>query len=314
MKRFLLYILIPIGFNSCASFTQQEKVNVRVHNEKPFKIVYEEDTLTSKRNRIKISPSRSKEGFEIVVLKDSSSTKIRVESIFSLDFYPFLLNRMGGGLAMRDLGNKKYTFPKHIYLDTIGGSSQYFDYNPWAYREGEVDFHLSLPHFNSFNLNPLNEGQKSNSGFWGIQLGLDFYHKRNRYIGLYYGLVTDFFIPVPAPVSIFGSYENMTSQYMAIYKGYRFRNCKFGYGMGISENTWELKYYGDEQVITATKEERKNQYITVGAYLPLYYQLRPSFHLGLIYRPSFYRFTSNNKYVYEHVWSFDIAWKIPLKK
>lgn len=63
--------------------------------------------------------------------------------------------------------------------------------------------HLSLPHINHFHLKPpIEQIRKTNTGFWGLKLGVDYFYSSRSYLTLSGSGNMDFFMPVPASPSI----------------------------------------------------------------------------------------------------------------
>ena len=63
----------------------------------------------------------------------------------------------------------------------------------------------------SFRLIPENEGTKSNTGFWGLTVGLDYFYSKNQFISSGISGVSDFFVPFPTAVDISGEFEHLIS-------------------------------------------------------------------------------------------------------
>src|SRR6056300_785642 len=132
-----------------------------------------------------------------------------------------------GMLVVRE-NPKRFTYPQNIYINSSDTINRYFRYGQANYK-GELYLHVSLPHINSFHLVPENEGIKNNTGFWGLTLGLDYFHSKNQFLNLGISGVSDFFVPFPAVVDIIGEYELMSSRYISLSNNHRLRRFKIGY-------------------------------------------------------------------------------------
>jgi hypothetical protein len=173
--------------------------------------------------------------------------------------------------------------------------------------------YISLPHINSFQLSPENEGTKINTGFWGISLGLDYYHSKQQFINIGFSSVLDFFVPFPAPVDISGEHELMSSSYIGLSNNHKLGRIALGYGLSYARNSWDFRYYDMFDPPPPTRVPVKKSHHSFGLIFPTYLQLGDLFNIGGIYRPTFFRPTMNRKFEYEHLISVDFACKIRLK-
>ena len=192
--------------------------------------------------------------------------------------------------------------------DTV---NRYYLYDPRG-SKGQLYVHLSLPYINNFMLHPTGQPYKSNNGWVGFGLGLDYYYKRWQYISLFTSVVTDAFAPI-GPIDHFGSYETMYSAYIGLSNNYKIDNLLLGYGLSLTKNTWEYNYIPSENEVDPVGKSIIDTNYALGFLFPMYYQFGRSFFAGVIYRPTFYRFSESNPFKYEHLISIDIGWKIRVK-
>ena len=317
MRQQILYILtISILLSSCASLLNSKQTRLKIISNEPVGIIINKDTINHLLAEKEISVSRSKEPLKLTIFNDSIKKTVSVESknsfAYWLNLYPNL--HLWTGFLIDKNKAKRYAYSKRIYIDVYDTIPRYFTYYPWS-RKGNIDLHFSLPHINSFLLNPENENNKKvNTGFWGLTLGLDYYHSRNQFINLSASGVSDFFVPFPAAVDISGEYELMSSSYISLSNNHRYKRFLFGYGISYSKNTWDFRYYDRFDPPPPTREPVKKSHIALGLIFPAYFQMGEHFNIGLVYRPSFYRPNMTDKFKYEHLESIDFAWKIPLMK
>ena len=196
--------------------------------------------------------------------------------------------------------------------------------NPSSNKK-ELKLHLSLPHINSFRMLPENEGVKINTGFCGYAIGLDYFPKDNQFINFGVSLVLDFFSPIPAPFDMCGEYQSMSSIYFSLSNNHRLGqynrmrktrqiHLNVGYGLSYAINMWAFRY--DDRFCNPpppTRDPVTKSHSALGLIFPVYIQ-RKNLCVGVVYRPTFYRPTLTDKFVYEHLISIDFAWKIRLKK
>jgi hypothetical protein len=181
-------------------------------------------------------------------------------------------------------------------------------------NKGTGLLNVSLPYVNSFHLKPNKESYKTNTGFWGISVGCDYYYQKNRFVNLSLAGVSDIFFPVPAAVDIFGEYELMHSSYTALSNNHTWNRFSIGYGISFSKNTWDYINRSRYDSIPPIREPVKKTNFSIGLIFPAYVQLSKIWHVGLIYRPSFIKLNSADLLKYEHLISLDFALKWRVKK
>jgi hypothetical protein len=172
---------------------------------------------------------------------------------------------------------------------------------------------LSVPYINSFYLQPTGEPDaKVNTGFWGFGVELLFRHTPSQHLGLAASVATDFPVPMPAAVDLYGEHEFMTAYALDLTNNHTQGRFSLGYGLSYSTNQWELKYYDDLDGEPSTRDPVKLRSSSLGLAFPTCYALSDRFSLGLTYRPYLYRFGADAGFRYEHVISVEIAWNIGL--
>jgi hypothetical protein len=298
---------------SCATIMNVPHKNIAVYTTEPSKIIYKQDTFATINNQADLIVERKKETLRMVVITDSLTRAIEVKPENSFMYWYNILGNYGLGMLVDRNNPKRYSYPKSIYISSTDTTGKYYRYRP-INNEGELHLHVSLPHINSFHLTPESEGTKSNTGFWGLTIGLDYYYSNNRFVNLGVSGVSDFFVPVPAAVDISGEYELMSSRYVSISHNHRLHRFVLGYGFAYARNTWDLRYYNRFAPPPPTRDPVKKSHNAFGLIFPAYFQTGERFHLGFAYRPTLYRPKSRAKLLLEHLLSIDFAWKIRLNK
>ncbi|MCC5918632.1 MAG: hypothetical protein JJU02_15020 [Cryomorphaceae bacterium] len=315
MRQTLYLLSISVLLPSCATMLNSKQTSVKIISNEPISLIINEDTVINNSTEKKISVNRSKEPLIATIYKDNLTKTIKIKPrnsfAYWLNIYPNW--HLWTGFLFDKNKAKRYTYPKRVYLDMTDTNRQYYTYLPWR-RKGNIDFHLSIPHINIFLLNPENESSKSSIGFWGLTFGLDYYHSKNQFINASISGVSDFFFPIPAAVTIIGEYELMSSIFTTLSNNHRLGHFTFGYGLSYARNIWDYQYYDNFDPPPATREPIKRSHHSIGLVFPAYYQIGEIFHIGIVYRPSFFR-PNLTKYIeYEHVISIDFAWKFGLFK
>ncbi|WP_143822090.1 hypothetical protein [Mucilaginibacter pedocola] len=309
MKHLFAAAIILCLLSSCARVMNERLTTVTIRTTKPSKIVVNKDTLSTRKNKVSIKTPRSAEPLTVVAISDNSSRTVTIPAKNSFAWYYNIVTNFGIGMLIDKNAPQRYTYP-NIYIDPLDVMNDFYICGPTGHY-GEFLLHLSLPHANQFVFKPDGEKLQSNGGFLGLSVGLDYYHTYSQFINLSASAVTDFVVPVPAPYDRFGgSYKTMSSMFVSLSNNHKIERFSFGYGLFYGQNKWRVNYLRDSsQTIDHSITKKHNVLGLVGT---TYYQFGPSFNLGLIYRPSFIRFGTLQRFRYEHLISLDLAWKIKL--
>jgi hypothetical protein len=312
MKRTLFILTSSMLLASCATLLNQKWTRSTIYTTEPSRIIYRNDTIKTLKNKITLTLERKKAQIEIIAITDSLKKRVTIKPINSIAYWANIPFNDGIGMLIDGANPKRYAYPANIYLISSDTINRHYSYEP-GNNKGQLFLHLSLPHINSFLLTPENEGTKSNTGFWGILFGLDYYHSKNQYVNLSVSKVSDFFLPFVAAVDIEGEYELMTSSYLSLSNNHKLKRFSLGYGLSYVENTWNLMDYGKEETVP-TRESVTKTNNAFGLIFSSYFQATPYFYIGVIYRPTFLRIDIDPTFKYEHLISIDFALKLRLKK
>ncbi len=312
MLRFLLLIVAAATLPGCATLLNSNQTRVSLYTAKPASIIYMGDTLATVNDKVTIRVERDAKNLKVVLLEDSVSKPVTIPSNMSFAWYSNILFNYGLGMLVDARTPKRFGYQRHAFLTSNPSSAGIARIAPYN-KKGDLYLHLSLPHVNYFSLYPQSEGRKEKIGFWGITGGLDYFHRHNQFVQLSITGAMDFFFPVPAAIDISGEYELMSTLNVSLTNNHRIRRWKLGYGLSLARNSWEWRYYPRWNPPPPTRTPVTKQQLALGLALPVYYQLGRSFHLGFVYRPSFYRPGANQDFKYEHVASLDFCWKLKLR-
>ncbi|MDD4972302.1 MAG: hypothetical protein PHT07_22975 [Paludibacter sp.] len=312
MKHTLFLLTVLSLMTSCATIINQPYTMFTVYTTQPSEIIFKKDTIKTTKNKANLIVERKNETLKIIAKTDSITKTIHVEPQKSTMYWANICYNYGIGMLVDRDTPKQYTYPQRIYINSTDTTGKYCSYDP-SINKGSLDLHLSLPHINSFLLTPENEGTRINTGFWGLTVGLDYYHSKNQFINISASAVTDIFLPFPAAVDPGeGKQESMYSTYLSLSNNYRYKRFTIGYGLSYSRNTWEFGYYGPYDHPLPTGYPVIKSHIAYGLIFPTYFQITKYFNIGVVYRPTFYRPNMTYKFKYEHLISIDFAWKIRL--
>jgi hypothetical protein len=288
---------------------------VNIYTKGSTTLIYASDSInTNSKNKARLHLPRQDPAIQLTAKNDSLRQSFALESRNSLAYLLNAVYTIGIGFLVEKDHPKRFTYPRNIYLNESLERTTYGRFLSVP-KKGDIDLHVSIPYVNNFLLRPENEtSRKLNTGFWGLSLGLDYHYSDQQFLNLSFSGVTDFFLPVPAAVSLNGEYELMTSAYGSLSNNHRIRRFTLGYGLSLGRNIWELGYFDRSNPNPPAREPISKGHLAAGFVFPLYYQLSNRMKLGLIYRPTSWRLDIEPQWRYEHLVSVDVAWKIPLKK
>lgn len=309
----IVVAVLLLFINSCASITNQANTKTTIITTKTSKIICNDDTIETQNNKALLSILRSNKPVNILIINDSFTSKLLLKPINSPAYYANVLYNLGFGIWFERNNPKRYTYPSLVYINSHDSLSKITRF-PNYYKKGEIHLHLSLPYLNTLYLTPDNLKINANTGFLGFCIGLDYYHSKKQFLNLSGSAVLDFFVPFPAPVHFEGVQEFRSSQYLSLTNNHKVNQFSLGYGLAFAQNNWRRTDFGsfDSAYISQPTLSKSNN--ALGLTFSTYIQTGQHFNLGIIYRPTFYRFNSPNSWQYEHLISIDFAWKFKLKK
>lgn len=324
MKKILLLLITAIISTSCVSILNDKTYVVNIHSNEPNIKVKVQDSIYTLPVTTEIA--RSKQDLVFTLLKEPKNVEFRVKpktsgklllNIPIILIPPFIPGLIGAGTDFYN--DKKFHYGKSFYLNTKDSTvtrkkskkAPFNYYLPAKYRKrkGEFDLHISIPFVNSFLNQPIGETTHLSTGFRGISTGLDYYHNKKQFLNLSASYTTDYAFIITEPNDIYelGSPERNYSSYLSLSNNHKIKRFLLGYGFSYSKNKWVPGTGTKASNTTATQNHN-----ALGLVFPAYYQLGRTFNIGIIYRPTFYRFTTTDQFQYEHLISLDFAWKIKL--
>ncbi|MES2765581.1 MAG: hypothetical protein V4642_06930 [Bacteroidota bacterium] len=187
--------------------------------------------------------------------------------------------------------------------------------NPEGDNKGWIGFHWSFPYINNLQMSPLGEPAKNGTGFIGISYGVDYFHSARQYVNFTYSGVMDYGTPVIF-VPYGDEHEVLSSTYLSLSNNHRLDNFSLGYGLVFARNSWELVnlFWEDkiQQNIEAGRQPEEKYYYSLGLMFSTYFHTSGASCFGLLYKPTFLRLNSEQKFTYAHSISIDFAFKIPI--
>lgn len=308
MKPLLILLIVCFALNSCATILNSRYRAMTIYTAIPSKIIIRKDTLVTEGNEAHLLVARSGAPLEVKLLTDTVDQVVSIPARKSFTYYLNIPYNYGIGMLVDQSNPKRFTYPRRVYLD----SSWRIKLLPPT-RKGDFNFQISLPYVNSFILQPTGQAIAKKNGFWGLSVGADYYHEDQQYLSLNLHTVTDFPLPILAPIAYQDGEVFVNSNYLSVSNHHHHQRFDWGYGLSWMENRWGQDFLGGStDTLPTTSSFNRQRHQALGLQFSGYYFTGRSFHLGLIYRPSFIRLYTTPIYKYEHLISLDLAWKIRL--
>ena len=315
MKRLSLLLTTIFIFSSCATLIHQRSVDIDVHsNSDSVKICANLDTDTWYNTPTRINTIRSKNDLLITARKDSLQKTFHIKSTLSTAFW--LGNLFSGagvvGYAIDFTNPKRFTYPTYITInfDETNKSLSTRYYKWLASEKNLLTFKISVPEGNYLYLNK-GKGYGNAFGFLGISGGIEYYITDKHCVNFDIGTLTDFMLPIPAPVDYMGSYDRSFATYGDLQIGRDFHRLHYDYGLQFTRT----EYYERETVelfpdyIDTLKYSIKQN--SIGLSISTYYRISNGFNLGINYYPSFLSLGTNKLTAhYSHLLFFELVFRI----
>ena len=324
MKRLLNILTLSILTTSCATLFNQPHTSVTVHTTtEPSTIIHRYDTVNTVNYMAHFGVERKKDPLPLVVITDSLTKSVEIQAKNSgmynanILLFPYYIFPSVLGFVIDWRNPKRYTYPRHVYINSADTISRYYRYYARADYKGRWNLHLSIPAVNYFLMMPENENAMTHTRYWGLTVGIDYYHSKDQFVNLGISRIANISILKP----MHSDEKRITSKYVSISNNHRLgRQFTVGYGLSYARNSRNfnpLSYrvdYIDNLPLPGERKRGWKGHNAFGFIFPAYIQTGEYFNIGLIYRPTFYRPKLSNKFANEHLISLDLAWKIRLNR
>jgi hypothetical protein len=243
---------------------------------------------------------RSKKPLAVELQVDSTKKTLLLPSRNSTAYWLNIYFNDGIGMLVDKNNLKRYAYPKRNYFTVKDTTIKRYAFAP--IRKGTINLSLSLPIPSFFYLQPESENYVS-IGSFGLQTGVDYFYKNNRYVSLNFGAGTD----------IFGEYlgkgyrESANLLFANLMNNYIAGRLDFGYGINLSKFQWRRITYGD-----TTNRDKTVKNILAGFSLSTQYRFGNYFRLGILYQPDLFRINTSPAFKYQHYISLNLTWKLPI--
>lgn len=308
MKHLLLFVIAGISFTSCATIINNSYTVTEINSNPDSALIVikgNNDTLCCTNTPILLE--RKNEDVVLEIIKDTLRQEIVLKGKLSAAFIWGNLFSGAGliGHAIDLASPKRFTYDKEVYVDLYAPEKTYKN---WLVRKDDLlNLTFSLPHVNQYYMKT--EDSYSNKfGFWGISLGLEYFQNTSSYWSFQMGAATDIFIPFPAPID----YEGEREIFSVVFSNIRFNKKlqKFHLGAGISYQQLQWRRVNFDTIPQVDVRKSNNG---LGLSLAGQYNFWKAFYIGTIYQPMIMNLT-DQKLDYQHYWTFELIYKLPVKR
>ncbi len=296
-------------FSACSPIVKWPHRTIRVEAVGPVALVgiQQQDTGPYYLKRKKRMPSctviRSNNPL-VVILKTPGKDSAAV-LIAPIRNYGWLLNMkylLGPPLPAGLREAKRWTYPRKNYIAEADGRFRRFSLPP--VRPGAVypTITTSVPIFNYKNDNVRFAGV----GFLGVELGADYYYRRNSFLSLAVGAGSS-----NLPFDYFGGYRQMASvTYLSLRNNLFFRNFDIGYGLHVSGLFMRSVTQSDSAITLANTSRTWG----IGPGFSAHYYFGPGLRGGFLYQPSLVNPGAALLFNYQHYMAVQLSFRLDRRK
>lgn len=318
-----VFLLLPLLLlaTSCATILNRKEYTanfIGAHNNMSVKVY---DSIYKLPAQVKLT--RSKQDLPITVITDSVAKDAVIEHAMSPTFFygnacllPFSPILYGADM----FSEKRFYYGKRLILDdttsvykpsVLKRYKKGFGTDALYGEKGKWNVIWGIPYGNLFFMQPRNRAVEKGGGFFGIFAGAEYYYSTRRFLSLKASSAIQFPVPVPAAVTIDGEYETMIAHTFSVMHNHMFKREIIGYGFNYGIYSWRLRSpdYGENRVASAPSEKDSHAF---GASVNLQHQFSKKFSFGATYNAGIYNVFPQQRFLYQHVISFEFAWRIPI--
>jgi len=299
---------ISVFLSSCATILNGPAQNIQITTDEKIRRVSVDNALfadsiahESQSSRIYLV-RRSHTTLFIHAQFDSGEKIIRLQPHNSFAFWLNIEN-YGIGMLVDKNNPKRYGYRRWNYLTLKDTAITLRRFAPVP--KGTMYFSLSVPLFNSFSLKSP-EGQSTPAGPLGLEAGVDYFYKMDRYISLSAGAATSAFVDHIGD----GYYNTGHTFFGSIRNNHVIGSLDLGYGLNFSDLLWAKMKVTDVYTVSLDRSVRN---IGVGPSLSAQYRLSKYLRFGMLYQPTLFSVNSSPSFSYQHYISAGFAWRWPVK-
>jgi hypothetical protein len=306
----LFLLLMPLLLlYSCATFLNKPVQKIFISTDAKVKILSVEKALAIDSSYLGKPATkayfipRGKKSLTVTVQVDSTIQHLSLKPKNSFAYWLNIPENYGIGMLADKDNVKRYDYPIRNYLKAKDSMVERTRFCP--IEKGSINFSLSLPFINMFDVKTRNTNYRSGGPF-GVEGGIEYFYKQNRYLSINTGAATDAF----GEYWLFdsGYFDHNTAWFTAFRNNHVVGSFDFGYGIHLSQLKW-TRQFGD-----SSKKTLSVKNVAMGPAFSSQYRVGNYFKIGVLYQPMFIDIRSRSFTKYQHYLSFAAIWKLPLKR
>lgn len=307
LSTFLL-VIFPLLLASCARTFNSGMQKVVIETDKHVQVLNAgplapTDSFDLRQRHIKTYyVPRSPKPLIITIATDSMQKQVVLPSQNSLAYWYNIAANYGIGMLADKDHPKRYGYPAHNYITVNDTDVVIRRYAPE--EKGAFYLSLGIPYLQSFHMRQP-DGRYSSSGIFGLEAGVEYYYRPDRFLSLNLGTGMD---KVGEYIGT-GYYQSGMTGYASLRHNHVTGNFEWGYGLNYSQLIWGRHTYGD-----TIKIEQSYRNHLIGFSLAAHYRLGRFIRMGMSYEPGFLRLSPVKQIDYQHHISLQIVWKLPLRR
>jgi hypothetical protein len=296
-------IPLVLASSSCATIFNGKNQKLQIsHSGDITRIALDSAQVKSELSDNTVIVPRSPEPLRLIVFTDSSTKHIQIPAGYSPALWLNIPFNYGLGILTDLKTNEGYRYQGTIYVEKKNGALIVSKYPPT--KAGTIQFSLLCAYANFFKIRtPF--GKKNSFGFWGIELGMDYFHRADRYISFNSGIATGFLLPSSSVRTV--DQETALTNYFNARLHHVYGRLDYGYGFNISTLIWH-RTTGRNSVYEPSSRTNTG----LGLSLATQFRLGRFFKVGLLYQPNLCALEMSPNFDYQHFISLTFGWKFPI--
>jgi hypothetical protein len=307
---------------SCATVFNSPVKTIAVHTTEATRVTIDDRLTETVEGDDWLYVERGPRTLAVHVENTQADTTLYLAPRNSAAYYWNLYFNYGIGMLVERRAPKRYTYPSRLYVDSDGSvSTRKADGYDFVRRRRPQFFALrfSLPVINYRRFKPGGHPYRNTFNNWGATVGMEYgYTADHSVVVTLGGLAGSFFStgPVASGTGYFyDTFETASSLYTTLTHQTRVHKY-FLVGAGLSYGVHRWSQTVDSYLsrpdggrdASVFSQKFSERHTSLGLAFNGYYTAGKNFQVGLVYRPSYYRFGAAAPWVYEQTLSLDLLW------
>jgi hypothetical protein len=324
MKNVLLYIVLILGLNSCATILNSPFQRVNIDHENGIRVRVDTTKYYYKESAVYNVYYPKNYGRQSLyflrcsatiplIINDTDTIKLKPHRSYLMFWFANIYTSYGIGMLVDYQNDKSFEYPIHNYIARENDNFRNIRFKP--YRKNQVHFSLGLPVVNCFHLET-DSGKSNTVSGLGISGQIEYFLSSKTYLALGAGATMDLFGAYADTAynngySYYGPFFETYSSSEYISLDYNKITPKLDYGIGLSLT--ELRWNANNRVnlsdTSFTYSHSSYRSLNLGIKLSASYRLTANASFGVEYHPLIFDI-ERKKSTYQHFIAFKAAFRL----